>query len=591
MTFAVGSVAAPAALADPDDTATPIKHVVVLFDENVSFDHYFGTYPNAANTPGEKLQGSGTAAPAFHAAPGTPTDVDTFTHAGLAGDANPNTYKPFRFSPEQAITCDQNHEYLAEQKSFDNGKMDKFVEFTTKDKCASDGEDMYEHPGSVMGYYDGNTVAGMWNYAQNFTMNDNYWSTVFGPSTPGALNLISGQTFGVRSYDPTTRQRTDKPDEAVVAAPTADGVGTVIEDPDPLYDDCSNKNLTSDDSLAAMDGKNVGDQLNAKSVTWGWFQGGFRPSKAAGDGTGAQCSTTHTNVAGNAVVDYSPHHNPFSYYESTANRHHVAPKDIDEIGHDGQANHNYDLTDFDEALDAGRLPAVSFLKAPEYQDGHASYSDPLDEQTFVTSYVNRLQRSPDWSSTAVVIAYDDSDGWYDHRPPTILSGSKNTEFDSTICSDATAPAIGGDELRCGPGSRQPFLLISPFARKNVVDHTPIEQASILKFVQDNWRLGRIDGSADERSGKIDAMFDFAHPRTDKVWLDQVTGAVVADAPPADQGAQKADVASSSEEPAPTAEASDDDSSHTGLWVGVIVAVIVVVLIAIGAWSMVSRRKG
>src|SRR5262245_18836670 len=88
----------------------------------------------------------------------------------------------------RALTCDQDHSYTDEQKAFDNGLMDKFVEFVGRSgtNCQPGNID-------VMGYYDGNTVTGLWNYAQHFAMNDNSFSSVFGPSTPGALNLISGQ--------------------------------------------------------------------------------------------------------------------------------------------------------------------------------------------------------------------------------------------------------------------------------------------------------------------------------------------------------------------------------------------------------------
>src|SRR5699024_12329782 len=98
---------------------------------------------------------------------------------------------------------------------------------------------------------------------------------------------------------------------------------------------------------------------------------------------------------------------------------------VDLIGKTDQANHQYDTSDFDAALANGNLPAVSFLTAPNYQDGHAGYSNPLDEQAFITHYINELQNSDEWDSTAVIIAYDDPDGWYDHKPPKILNGSND----------------------------------------------------------------------------------------------------------------------------------------------------------------------
>ena len=112
------------------------------------------------------------------------------------------------------------------------------------------------NPIQVMGYYDGNTVTALWNYAQHFAMSDNFYTTNFGPSTPGHINLISGQTHGVIPED------------------IKDTVsnGTLIGDPDATFDDCSV------DQTIAFTGKNIGNLLNEKGVTWGWFQGGFKPT-------------------------------------------------------------------------------------------------------------------------------------------------------------------------------------------------------------------------------------------------------------------------------------------------------------------------
>src|SRR6516225_2632467 len=98
-------------------TTTPIQHVVVIFQENVSFDHYFATYPVALN--------SNPAEPVFTAAPATPS-VNGLNTPLLT--ANPNSANPFRLTRAQAVTCDQGHNYGDEQKAFDGGLMDKFVE-------------------------------------------------------------------------------------------------------------------------------------------------------------------------------------------------------------------------------------------------------------------------------------------------------------------------------------------------------------------------------------------------------------------------------------------------------------------------------
>ncbi|HEY3684020.1 MAG TPA: alkaline phosphatase family protein [Streptosporangiaceae bacterium] len=504
---AAGTGVQPAIAAASAGTTTPIKHLVVIFGENISFDHYFGTYPNAANTDGTT----------FTPKRGTPR-VDGLSKKLLT--KNPNLYNPRRLAPSQALTCDQDHSYGPEQKAVNGGKMNKFVENTSTDTCTGQPI-LFGEPGLAMDYYDGNTVTGMWNYAQHYSMSDNSYDTVFGPSSPGALNLISGQTHGVHAVDPVTHKKVS--DSYAVQSPDANGVGTVTNDPDPAYDDCSDTNHTAKNNLAALTGPNIGDRLNAKHLTWGWFQGGFRPTGSANGY--AVCGATHANVGGNSVVDYSPHHEPFQYYKSTANPKHLKPSSAYAIGHTDRANHQYDLTDFDTALSTRNMPAVSFLKASEYQDGHASYSDPLDEQRFVVSTINKLQKSPDWKSTAVVLAYDDSDGWYDHKAPPIVNGSKDAALDSAnVCG--YKPVSGGYADRCGYGPRLPLLVISPYSKVDHVDHRITDQTSVLRFVEDNWRTGRIgDHSFDARAGSLNGLFDFRHPSAGRLTLDAKTGAV------------------------------------------------------------------
>jgi phospholipase C len=504
----VGTSSATTTPDNSSNTASPIKHVVVIFDENVSYDHYFATYPSAANTDGVPFTPSAS----------TPSNNNLVTSHLLTG--NPNTYQPFRLTPSEVQTCDQNHNYGPEQKAFDGGAMDKFVQNVSTDTCSGG---LFGAPGLTMGYYDGNTVTGLWNYAQNYAMSDNSFDTTFGPSTPGALNLVAGQTHGVTAVDSKTGAPI-KNDGYASISQDDNGVGTVINDPDPAYDDCADTNHTSTNAVAEMSGRNIGNLLNDKGVTWGWFQGGFKPTTPyAGSGTYAVCGATHTNVSGTSVVDYSAHHSPFEYYESTANPHHLPPTSVYAIGHNDQANHNYDLSDFNNAVTHGVLPAVSFLKAPEYQDGHAGYSDPIDEQHFLTSEINMLQSSPFWKDTAVILAYDDSDGWYDHAAPTIANSSTDTANDAAICTQSNAGASGpideGYLDRCGPGPRLPLLVISPYAKSDYIDHTASDQASVLATIEANWKTGPIgDSSFDATAGSLLGMFNFSNPPAKQVLL-------------------------------------------------------------------------
>jgi phospholipase C len=509
-----GTLANPTVAAAQSGTATPIKHLVVIFQENVSFDHYFGSYPKALNPAGQ---------PRFFAKPGTP-GVNGYTDGLLYNNPNAlNTVNgtgatnPFRLDRSQAATADQDHDYTPEQQAFHGGLMDSFPKYTGTPGPPPNGQTTN---GLVMGYYDGNTVTAYWNYAQRFAMSDNSYDTNFGPSTPGAINLISGQTNGVI-------------DQVNAAADiVADGGSgyTLVSDADPVGDVCS----TTSGALVAFSGANVGDLLSAAGVTWGFFEGGFDLTVKNTNGTTGCSRSTTSTVTQTVKADYIPHHQPFQYYASTANPKHIRPTSPSTVGINGDAaNHQYDTHDFYDAVKAGNFPAVSFLKAPGYQDGHAGYSDPLDEQTFVVNVINFLQEQKDWANTAVIIAYDDSDGWYDHQMSPIVNQS------ATAMDALTAPgqcgtgegALAGPTTkaaqgRCGYGPRLPLLVISPFAKQNYVDHTVTDQSSILRFIEDNWLDNqRITGSFDVLAGRLNSMFEFKNPDASPYILDPSTGLV------------------------------------------------------------------
>jgi len=562
-------------------TSTPIQHLVVIFQENVSFDHYFGTYPNAANTGGEPFKGAGGAKiNGLYNTPGLNGQGTLLTN-NPNKDAMGNQVNPRRLDPtniNDVLLCDQDHDYNDEQKAFDGGKMDKFPTTVS----TSSGNNPNGQPckaSDVMNYYDGNTVTGMWNYAKNFAMSDDFFGTTFGPSTPGAVNLVSGNTgnVGIQINGANTDGDT---------VPDGKGGYSLISDAQPYYDDCSTRDAVS------LLGKNIGDELNAKGLSWGWFQGGFAPSTSFSQAlalTGATGQPTSTFVpdqfktyftdpnhrppnssnqglcnsvhpVGAAIGgtgqygykdDYIPHHEPFDYYASTANPHHLGPASLAAIGTDTQtyvggvpqfdtANHQYDISNFNALVGAinrgflspDHLPAVSFLKAPGYQDGHAAYSDPYDEQKFVTTEINALEQTPDWSSTAVIVTYDDSDGFYDH----VYSGVTNPSNTANVANPpgpqdfltgtglcGTGTPLDGQNGRCGYGPRLPFLLISPWTKSGTVDHTLTDFSSVDKFIEDNWALPRIPGSFDSIAGSINSMFKFNGNGNSTLFLDPTSG--------------------------------------------------------------------
>ncbi len=321
---------------------TPIQHLVVIFGENISFDHYFGTYPSAQNPPGQ---------PRFTALPGTPTVNNLLTPNPPASNLltnNPNlnntgngtgAANPFRLNRSQALTSSQSHSYMPEQASFDLGAMDLFPSKTG----AAGGTPVLYPPvtntkGMVMGYFDGNTVTAYWNYAQRFAMSDNSYNSDFGPSTPGALNVTSGQTSGINaSLNPTLSGTTSASSNAV-----ADGQGgfTLVGDADPVGDICSG----STKFQVGMTGKNIGDLLNAAGITWGWFNGGFDLTATNPNGSNGCNRSTVSPVTGLTEADYVPHHQPFQYYSSTANPNHTRPAVGEVIGQErrGQPSVRYE---------------------------------------------------------------------------------------------------------------------------------------------------------------------------------------------------------------------------------------------------------
>ena len=139
-----------------------------------------------------------------------------------------------------------------------------------------------------------------------------------------------------------------------------------------------------------------------------------------------------------------------------------------------------------------------------------------------------MEKSDEWKETAVIISYDDSDGWYDHQMGPIVNQSNVTDdqlVGTGSCGTAKANQSSGTNQngRCGYGPRLPLLVISPYAKSNFVDHRVTDQSSIIRFIEDNWNLGRIgNGSADAIAGKLDGMFDFDHLNR-PLFLQPLTG--------------------------------------------------------------------
>ena len=241
---------------------------------------------------------------------------------------------------------------------------------------------------------------------------------------------------------------------------------------------------------------------SAKGVSWAWFQGGF------GKCVAGQPSQTN---------GYSPHHDPFQYFTSTADLTHQWAWDP-QMDYPQANRHQRDLDVLYAALAGTKvngqvpeLPAISWVKAPTASDAHPGYSNPVSDDQFVADLVNRLKASPYWKDTALFVAFDETGGWWDHVAPPELSGAYAPWV-------AGSPNLGGcqypgDGSACGEGGlgpRMPVLVISPHARKHFVDHDQLETASLDQWVEWDYGLPALGvwGDRDVNAGSLRGAFDF-----------------------------------------------------------------------------------
>jgi phospholipase C len=323
-------------------TNTPIKHTIVIYQENRSFDNYFGTYPTA---------------PGFHALPGTPT-VNNIPPGSMNLDANGNPHSPQNLD-NTLKTKDVDHGYNDMIKGYDNGKMDMVYQ-VNEAKAAGTGD-------IAMGYYDYKAIPALWQYAQHFTLADNFFSAVWGPSTPNALYLIAAQS-GTK----------DKP---ITGDPAPkDGFG-----PDQAWGPLT-YNLTY---------KNIGDELSAKGISWAWYQSGY----AAKDST------------------YSSHHNPFQYFQNYEDgKYNNNLKDYNNLATD---------------IANGKLPAVSFVKAGYDSDEHPSNSDPSGESFTVKTINAIMKSPYWKDTAIIVTYDESGGYWDHVAPPQVTPGPDGLQGDGT----------------------------------------------------------------------------------------------------------------------------------------------------------------
>ena len=462
-----------------------IEHVVVIYAENHSFDNMYGMFPGAngvANaTPAQTTQVDHDGKPLPHLPP-------VYT-AGKPDPKYPQALpnRPFRIDapPINAkfdeIVPSPIHNYYQNIEQINGGSNNRFVAMTTVGAWA-------------MGYYDGSSLK-MWQWAREYTLADNFFMGAFGGSFLNHQWLVCACT-PVHANAPATIRAQLEADgrlkrhatspKSVMQGPVQvfDGRitpdGYAVNTSQPPYQPSGvapaaggNPDLAdpSHNPTPPQTAKTIGDTLTAKSVSWAWYAGGWNQALADGRRDPKEKRAVIYNRSAGSP-NFQPHHQPLNYFAR------FAPGTAD------RAQHLKDGDEFMQAIDKGTLPQVAFYKPAGRLTQHPSYTDIRSGDEHIAGLLERLKKSPQWNSMAVIVTYDENGGYWDHVAPPKAD-------------------------RWGPGTRIPTLIVSPYARRGYVDHTQYDTTSILKFIERRFGLEPLPGV---RASMGDLTNAFAFPQ-------------------------------------------------------------------------------
>jgi phospholipase C len=438
-----------------------IEHLVVIYQENRSFDNLYGTFPGAnglkraskvaktqvdlAGRPFKCLQQTDPQL----TSPPLPADVCS-TSKGDPFDSH-FANQPFNiddFVPANQKTRDLVHRFYQEQVQIDGGKMDKFV-------AVSDAK------GLAMGVYKTSNVP-VAAEAARYVMADNFFHAAFGGSFLNHAWLVCACTpiftGAARDGGPNDLHSALGPDglpqpgkdrPLTVASEGDFAVNTIFSTSPPFPAGIPDARRLPNQTVPT-----IGDELSGASISWAWYAGGWNDA-----------------VAGKPHPLFQFHHQPFNYFGN------YAP------GQPGRA-HLKDESDFIAAAQGGNLPAVSFVKPLGPDNEHPGYADLITGQQHVEDLINAVRNGPNWHNTAIVITYDENGGYWDHvAPPT---SPKHADH-------------------WGPGARVPAIVVSPLAKRHFVDHTLYDTTSILATIEHRWHLRPL-GTRDAHANDLRRAF-------------------------------------------------------------------------------------
>lgn len=303
--------------------------------------------------------------------------------------------------------------------------------------------------GLVMGYYDGSKLP-LWEYAKKFTLADNFYQGAFGGSFLNHFWLVCACTPKFADAPAELRAGLDTQGQLIKdgeVTPDGYAVNTIQPFSAPFR-----TGTEISKRLPLQEMPTIGDRLSEKGVTWAWYSGGWNNA-----------------VAGRADKDFQYHHQPFGYFRNFAEH---TPE---------RQKHLKDEIDFKSGIESGQLPSVSFYKPQGELNEHPGYADVLSGDQHVARVIRLIEASPLWKDTVIILTYDENGGFWDHARPPVID-------------------------RWGPGTRVPTLIISPFAKRGVVDHTEYDTTSILKLIESRYDLkplGARDANAKSLGNALD----------------------------------------------------------------------------------------
>jgi acid phosphatase len=479
-----------------------IAHVIVIYQENWSFDGLYSKFPgaNGANGAGtSQLQcpaGGSSYAPMTGLPPalsvaGRPTGPWPCGWQGLSGGLqDPNIpmgleMKPYdlrRYDPPTMLTGDLWHIFWHEQLQLDNGNLEPSVLPMGKFAAYS------SNPGLTFGYYDASNMP-EGRLARRYTLLDNFFHSAFGGSYLNHIWLVCACTpqwnqplpknapSFVSTWNPATHTLNDS---NLTTMPRPGIPNSQLWNVNTTFTANSpHPPVPADQLLSPIPAtqKTIGDLLtdHQPSISWKWYSGYWNlalkdPAKA-GNCTFPSPTDPHPVQLG---ACFQFHHQPFAYFKRW--------------GTDGspeKAAHLQDEHNFLADLKAGTLPAVTFIKPVGVDNEHPVYATLAQGQRHVAELVKAVCDSKYWANTVVIITYDENGGRWDHVPP---------------------PKVD----QWGPGTRVPAIIISPYARAHYVDHAQSESNSILALIEKRWDLPNL-GSHDATANPLLEAFDFTQP--------------------------------------------------------------------------------